>query len=82
MPASTSIQRKVSFFRNGRNQAVRIPKEFEVSVKTGRMIRDGSRLIIETAPDEMSLKQWLDSLDPIDIEWPEIEDQPPEPVNL
>lgn len=77
-----NVERKVSFFRNGRNQAVRIPKEFEVAVKSGRMMRDGTKLIIETAEARPSLKAWLKTLEPMDIQWPEIEDPLPEAVNL
>lgn len=77
-----SVERKVSFFRNGRNQAVRVPKEFEVAVKSGMMMREGTKLIIETAETKPSLKAWLRTLEPLDIEWPEIDDPLPEPVDL
>ncbi len=39
--------RTVSLFRNGANQAVRIPKEFELPGKEATMRRVGNRLIIE-----------------------------------
>lgn len=39
--------RKVSLFRNGSNQAVRIPKEFELPGKQATMRRVGNRLIID-----------------------------------
>jgi len=39
--------RNVSLFRNGANQAVRIPKEFELPGKQATMRRVGNRLIIE-----------------------------------
>ncbi len=42
-----SIGRKVSLFRNGANQAVRIPKEFELPGTQATMRRVGNRLIIE-----------------------------------
>ncbi len=39
--------RSVRLFRNGANQAVRIPKEFELPGKDAIMWREGKRLIIE-----------------------------------
>ena len=49
-PASNEAPgRRVSLFRNGANQAVRIPKEFELPGKDAVMRREGTRLIIEPA---------------------------------
>ena len=42
-----SPTRTVSLFRNGANQAVRIPKEFELPGNQATMRRVGNRLIIE-----------------------------------
>ena len=42
-----SEQRHVRLFRNGRNQAVRIPVEFELPGDEAIMHRDGDRLVIE-----------------------------------
>ena len=42
-----SEQRHVRLFRNGRNQAVRIPVEFELPGDEAIMYRDGDRLVIE-----------------------------------
>jgi virulence-associated protein VagC len=39
--------RYVRLFRNGRNQAVRIPVEFELPGNDAIMHRDGDRLVIE-----------------------------------
>lgn len=39
--------RQVRLFRNGANQAVRIPKEFELPGKDALMHREGDRIIIE-----------------------------------
>lgn len=44
--ANTPV-RHVRLFRNGANQAVRIPKEFELPGKEAVMHREGDRLIIE-----------------------------------
>jgi antitoxin VapB len=39
--------RQVRFFRNGRNQAVRIPREFELDAEEAIIRREGDRLVIE-----------------------------------
>lgn len=74
-------QRKVKLFRNGANQAVRIPKEFELPGSDAIMRKDGSRLIIEPSQPQ-SLLAVLRSMKPLDEDFPEIEDPPPEPVEL
>ena len=70
--------RRVKLFKNGRNQAVRIPREFELPGEDAIMRRDGDRLIIEPAPAR-SLLAVLAELAPIDESFPEIDDRPPEP---
>jgi antitoxin VapB len=77
MPA----QRQVKLFRNGRNQAVRIPKEFELPGTTAVMRREGRRLIIETAKPK-TFAALLRTYDPIDEPIPVVDDPPPEPVEL
>ncbi|WP_394757549.1 antitoxin [Rhodoferax sp.] len=44
--------RHVRLFRNGANQAVRIPKEFELPGTQALMHREGNRLILELMPDK------------------------------
>ena len=44
-----SSERHVKVFKNGRNQAVRIPREFEFSSDEAIMRKEGDRLIIEPA---------------------------------
>ena len=44
--------RAVKFFRNGANQAVRIPKEFELPGTNAVVHREGNRLILELVPDK------------------------------
>jgi antitoxin VapB len=76
-----TASRQVKLFRNGRNQAVRIPREFELPGDRAFMRKEGDRLVIEPAP-ETSLLEWLATLEPLDEEFPEIQDPPPEPVDL
>jgi antitoxin VapB len=77
--------KRASLFRNGRSQAVRIPKEFEFEGQEVliRRAEDGT-LTIQSASRKPSLLEVLNSLDPLPPEdWmPEIEDFPPEPVDL
>ena len=46
-PPSEAKPRTVSLFRNGANQAVRIPKEFELPGKEVLMSQVGNTLVIE-----------------------------------
>ncbi len=78
---ASQAERRVRLFKNGRSQAVRIPREFELLGKEAIMRKEGERLIIEPAP-KRSLLELLDSWDPIDEEFPPIEDTLPDPVDL
>jgi len=57
--------RHVKLFKNGRNQAVRIPREFELPGADAIIRRDGDRLILEAAPAS-SLLAALSGLTPIE----------------
>jgi len=76
-----AMERRVKLFRNGRNQAVRIPREFELPGEDAIMRREGSRLVIEPAPPT-SLLSLLQSLQPLDEDFPAIDELPHEPVEL
>jgi len=73
--------RQVRLFKNGRNQAVRIPREMELPGDEAVIYRDGQRLIIEPT-QRSSLSRLLATWDPIDTDWPDIEDRPPAAVNM
>ena len=75
------IERHVKLFKNGRNQAVRIPREFELPGEDAIMRKEGDKLIIEPMR-KLSLLELLETLEPIEDEFPEIEDLPPEPVDF
>ena len=76
-----SGERRVKLFKNGRNQAVRIPREFELPGEDAIMRKEGERLVIEPAPTT-SLLGWLATLEPLNEDFPEIDDPPPEPFAL
>jgi antitoxin VapB len=70
-------ERHASLFRNGRNQAVRIPREFEIKATEVLMRKEGDRLIL--IPIRKSrLLDLLASWEPLDEGLPEGEDLPPQ----
>ena len=69
-------QRHVELFRNGRNQAVRIPVEFELPGDEAIMHRDGDRLVIEPVR-KRGLIALLKTMKPLKEEFPEIDDPVP-----
>jgi antitoxin VapB len=76
-----SEQRHVRLFRNGRNQAVRIPVEFELPGDEAVMHRDGDRLVI--APlRKRGLVALLKAMKPLDEDFPEIADPVPPPERV
>ena len=76
-----TAERHVKLFKNGRNQAVRIPREFELPGDDAIMRKDGNKLIIEAVPPR-SLLALLQTLQPIEEEFPEVSDQPPGEVDI
>ena len=77
MAYAMEIVRKVKLFRNGRNQAVRIPREFELPGDEATIRKEGERLVIESEPKKKSLLELLDSWEKLDEEFPDIDDPPP-----
>lgn len=75
------VERRIKIFRNGRNQAVRIPREFELAGDTAIMRKEGSRLVIEPARSG-SLLAVLAKLKPLTEDFPPIDDKPPRPIRL
>ena len=74
-------ERHARLFRNGRNQAVRIPREFELPGEDAIMRKEGDRLIIEPTQPK-SLLAVLATLAPLDEEFPPIPDLPVDAVEL
>jgi antitoxin VapB len=73
--------RHVKLFRNGRNQAVRIPVEFELPGDEAIMHRDGDRLVIEPVR-KRGLIALLKTMKPLEEGLPEIDDPVPAPENV
>lgn len=61
-------------FKNGSNQAVRIPKEMAFNSEEVRLPREDNKLIIEPVQPKTGLNQLLASWEPLNIDFPEIED--------
>jgi antitoxin VapB len=74
-------ERRVSLLRNGRNQAVTIPREFELPGKDAIIRKEGERLIIEPA-EPRSLLAVLANLSPLDDAFPPIPELDFDPVEL
>jgi antitoxin VapB len=74
-------ERRVRLFKNGRNQAVRIPREFELPGEEAILRKEGDRLILEPAAPT-SLIAVLDMLEPLEEEFPAVPDLPINGVDL
>ncbi|HEX6120864.1 MAG TPA: AbrB/MazE/SpoVT family DNA-binding domain-containing protein [Dongiaceae bacterium] len=70
------MERHVRLFKNGRNQAVRIPREFELPGDEAIMRKEGDRLVLEVAPPRRLL-QVLAQLTSLDEDFPPIADPAP-----
>jgi antitoxin VapB len=66
-------ERHVRLFRNGRNQAVRIPREFELEGDEAIIYKEGDRLIIEPVR-KGGLLALLASLEPIEETFPDVDE--------
>ena len=69
----TEAVRHVRLFRNGRNQAVRIPRDFELDGAEAIMRREGDCLIIEPVR-KGRLLDLLAHLQPLRDEFPDVDD--------
>ena len=74
-------ERHVRLFKNGRNQAVRIPRDLELPGREALLRREGRRLILEPIA-RSSLLGVLATLKPLDEDFPPIEALGAEPVDL
>jgi antitoxin VapB len=82
--SATETVRHVRLFKNGRSQAVRIPREFELPGNEATLRRDTrGRLILESLPGP-KLADLLSSWKPLGAknQLPAIDDRPPEPLEI
>jgi antitoxin VapB len=69
-------ERIVRLFRNGRNQAVRIPRDFEFPGSEALVRKEGSRLVVEPIP-RPNLLELLATWTPLGEDFPDIDDLEP-----
>lgn len=74
-------ERHVSLFRNGRCQAIRIPRDFELEGTEAIIRKEGDKLIIEPVKKK-SLKELLPLLPTLDEDFPEVADPVVEPDDI
>jgi antitoxin VapB len=76
-------ERRVRLFRNGRNQAVRIPREFEFEGDEAILRQEGDRLVLEPI-SKLGLLAVLAKLGPIEDTFPDLDRGllPPDNVDL
>lgn len=67
-------ERRVRLFRNGRNQAVRIPRALELPGDEAMLHQEDGRLVIEPVLRQRNLREVLATLQPLDEQIPELED--------
>ncbi len=77
-----SRARRARLFRNGRNQAVRIPREFELTADEVMISREDDRLVVVPVQRPPSLAEVLSRLKPLDEDFPNIEDPATKPQDL
>ena len=76
-----NTERHVRLFRNGSNQALRIPRDLELPGHEATLRKEGSRLIVEPVAGS-SLLAVLAKLKPLDEQFPSIPRPAAEPVEL
>lgn len=74
-------ERHVRLFRNGRNQALRIPRDLELPGRDAILRKEGARLVVEPVA-RPSLLAVLATLKPLDEDFRPIEPLPAERVDL
>ena len=66
-------ERHVRLFRNGRNQALRIPREFELEGDEAIIHKEGDRLIVEPVR-KGKLLALLATLEPLEENFPDVDE--------
>ena len=74
--------RRARLFRNGRNQALRIPREFELSADEVVIYREEERLVVEPVRRAPTLAEVLSRLTPLAEDFPSLADPPAHPEDV
>ena len=76
-PKPADDRRTARLFRNGRNQAVRLPRDFELDSREVYIQRDGERIIL--TPKPVDWEDYFTAAHRLSPDFPEcLEDPPPE----
>ena len=67
-------ERHVRLFRNGRNQALRIPRELELDADEAIVRKDGDHLIVEPVRRRPDLATLLAGWEPLDEILPDVDE--------
>jgi antitoxin VapB len=70
------LERRVRLFRNGRNQALRIPRDLELEGDEAILRKEGDRLIVEPVR-KGRLLALLSTMEPLDESFPDIDAELP-----
>ena len=68
-----NLERHARLFRNGRNQAIRIPREFEFVGDEVLIRKEGNTLVIVPV-QKSSLLAMLAGMDPLDVDFPDVDE--------
>ena len=74
--------RSARLFRNGRNQAVRIPREFELDTDRVMIYREDDRLVVVPIDRSPTLAEVLSRLVPLEEDFPDFDDPSAEPEEI
>ena len=81
MPAAFGNERHVRLFKNGRNQALRIPRDLELPGDEAILRMEGRRLVVEPIA-RPGLLAVLAKLKPLDEDFPPMKRLPAEQFDL
>ena len=71
---SQTTEHRARLFRNGGNQTVHIPREFELPGDEVLLYKDGDRLIVEPVKKQTRLLELLATLKPIEDDFPDVDE--------
>ena len=74
LPNVPNSARTARLFRNGRNQAVRIPREFELDTDQVMIYREDDRLVVVPVDRSPTLAEVLSRLAPLEEDFPDLDD--------
>ena len=79
---SPELPRRAKLFRNGRNQALRIPRDLEFPGNEVVLHKEDDRLIVEPVARRRTLAEILPGLPPLTDDFPEASDSPAQPEHI